>query len=554
MRNSSLLVCLLALSLAAAALRMTSLGYELPTRQDPDRIIVTQGIAFDKALPGEDVGPYVSPLYPHLLGRILGALPGALTPAVSNPASLQEHLKAASAPDTTARRLIAFLSSLLVPASFLLARRFLGPKPALLATGLTASSMLLVYYARQARPHGALAFFCVLSLLAFMWLARRGTLTSYIAAGIAAALAIGTLHNGAAVLPALGTALLIRWRTDGLRSWPKLLIPVAFVAASIRFFYPFVFGGTLMSYRKFPVNVFDGGGFGVIGASMVGAEPVLTILLLLGVVLGTLRLRRVWGEGSTELRNDLLVVASFTIPYLTVVGIFYQSWARFLLPVIPIFACLAAAGASWTFAPLTRRIQSSRTHAALAVFLGVALVALPSYAASRLVWLQSKRSVRALTGDWVHANLDPIRDTLVLPPDFSLPLLLKRKSLVQDIGHTSLFHQYQRDNVRGGWRTGNIRWNSKVLDTLALTSEELVHEINKLSDCYLILQKRPKQTNVRNAVVAAGGEVVFGITRSTFFKLNRPLNNYRAEVDYNLFCSSIFKSERGASLEIFHFQ
>ena len=550
----SILICLFALTLAGAAVRFVALDCGLPVTADADRIIVGQGQAFDMLGRGEQPTRPPSALYPHALGRILGALPGEYAPHAPAGASLEDHLAAASSPDLTARRLIAFLSLFLIPATYLLARRFLAQRPSLLAAGLIAFSILSVSYSRQARPHGALALCMTMSLIASMWYARRGTFASLVTASAAAALALSMLHSGAAILPALAVALLLRWRKDGLRTYPRLLVPIIFVASFTWMFYPFMFDPKPGPGRGFPDQILNGAGFQVIARGMAGSEPVIACLALIGIVLGLARLPRTWKASTWELRSDLLVVGAFVIPYLTVVGMFFRSWPRFMLPVIPVFACLAAAAVAWVAQPIARRIRSEGTRNRLAISLGAVVLILPGCAAARYTWLHSQQTPREAAAKWVTEHLDPNKDTLVYMESFALPLLEDPKTLRSYPKHIlSLLQHYQLANDDDNWLEGHAIWKVQHLYTQPLPAPGVAEQVSELHDCYVVLQSKSKRAvPIKKLLLDTGGKLVFSEHRRYGFLFKWGLERGSRLLDNNLFSYALFRTGTGASTEIYH--
>src|SRR6185295_19693523 len=99
---------------------------------------------------------------------------------------------------------------LAIPAAYLLARRFLGRGPALLATAWVAVSLLSVWFSQQSRPHGPAAALALVAVLAAMRLQRCGTLGAYLTAGVASGLAIGALQSGVAVVIPFAVAQALR--------------------------------------------------------------------------------------------------------------------------------------------------------------------------------------------------------------------------------------------------------------------------------------------------------------------------------------------------------
>ena len=179
--KAGVLIGLVLVTLGALALRLTGLGFGLPQAHEPDlRYVVNlewlrEGIDFDASTE-------LKQWYPLLVPR-LTALAPAVGPAPAG-AALEEHLAAAAAPVVQLRATVALLAALVVPATFLLARRFLASGWSLLAAALSATSLLHLVFSQQARPHGATATTFTLAVLGAMALRRRGDLVGWLLASV----------------------------------------------------------------------------------------------------------------------------------------------------------------------------------------------------------------------------------------------------------------------------------------------------------------------------------------------------------------------------------
>jgi hypothetical protein len=184
------LVGLAALVVLAAGLRLAGMDRLLPHLQEADANVVQQLEIHRRGRAGRDKLPIAYHAYPTLLARALATLPEA-EPDPRAPAGerLATSLAAASADFVRTRTAVAWLALLLVPLTWLLARRFLGGGPALLAAALVALSPLHLLFSQQARPHGAHASFALLAVVLALCMRARPGVASYLAAGAAAGLA-----------------------------------------------------------------------------------------------------------------------------------------------------------------------------------------------------------------------------------------------------------------------------------------------------------------------------------------------------------------------------
>ncbi|QDU69265.1 phospholipid carrier-dependent glycosyltransferase [Engelhardtia mirabilis] len=415
--------------LAALGGRLLGLDYLLPHAPEPDAYVVQQALwmqAHDGA-PTEGVDAVVWRKYPHLLARVLSvALPEAAALPPLEPSTLQQHLDQAARPYVLGRALSALLASLAVPLTFLLARRFVRPRVALIAAALMGTSLLHLYLSQMARPHGPVATFT----LATTWLAvewyRRPRASVAVGACVAAALAVATLHNGLAALAPLGVAWVLTLRRDG----PRALLPAAGVLLAVGLAlwlaYPFLGEPPLevdsalgldaevvAAGHEVQLDRFGGGGFAVIGRALVDYDPVLPLLAAIG--LAALVLRRGW---TTEQLGRGVVVAGFGLPYLLAIGLYDFSFERFALPLWPLLAVLGAHG----LASLAQGIGPRAKFA-----LPFVVLAIPALLCARKLQLNLRPDTYERIAARVERRLDSTDGLLLAHPQGFLPLpLLER--------------------------------------------------------------------------------------------------------------------------------
>ncbi len=236
------LVAVLALTLVALWLRLSTIAFALPCQQEPDPHILGQIETLAQA-EVSDRDLFFTSIYPHLIARlslVTGAGPVSGAPL---DAPLEEHLRAASALHVHVRSVVAWLSVLLIPATYWLCRLFQARGAALFAAALAATSLMSLQFGQQARPHAAVASFVVLALAAAVQLRRHPSALSFASFGLSFGLALACLTNAAAVVLAALPAYALRERVGGLRRWldPLALIPLALVALSFKLFWPFLF-------------------------------------------------------------------------------------------------------------------------------------------------------------------------------------------------------------------------------------------------------------------------------------------------------------------------
>jgi hypothetical protein len=434
-------VALALLSALALGVRLVGLDFLLPGLLEPDNNIALQAELLERGEPHPEAD-WRFGSYPLFVARCAAALPRRAAMPDSG-AGLEEHLRAASSWILRARLAVALLSVLIVPGTFFLARRFLGPGWSLFAAALMAASLLDTSFAQQARPHAPLASMTLLALLAALRLRRAPTPVAYVVAGLAAGAAVGTLHNGLAVLPALAVAWLLRRREHGRASGAWILATLAIVAIWAWRLYPTLFaslgrasgGGELdLAQRRvaqgeheiFLVD-FDGSGLRLTLEALWLYEPVALLLAGLGLARGVFALAR-GARAGRERARDLAVVLAFALPYLAVLGAFARTLERFTLPLLPLLACLAAYGAAGAAELATRALPAGRARRVAASAVAIALLAFPAAATAKLALARSRPTTLAEAARFIREHATPAERVLVTP-GLDLPLFSGAEAL-----------------------------------------------------------------------------------------------------------------------------
>ncbi len=441
-----LLVCGL-LFTAALLLRLQGLDALLPHHPEADAWIVEQTIRLSDAETSGETRPTIQGKYPLLLADVVRAIDGDQTRAFDAARTPEEHRAAASAPFLAARRVLALLSALAAPLTYLLARSFMKRPAASLAGAWVATSLLHVSLSVQARPHAPLATFCVLTLLLAIQAARSRGPWWLIPLALASAFATGTLQSGAlTILPAIVATVLVVKRDPRAGVVAATISALLAVGVLLRA-YPIDLGARVGSAppqataaeevvvigepsgsedepatvrlhsHRIQLDRFRGKGTLVFGQALIRSDPLLALMAALGA-LGLLRKGR-WRPTTQE----GWIVASFAIPFLACFAAYDLSYPRFFVPLLPIVALLAA-----------------RSPARRVAAWGLLIVSLATSA--RFAWLRTQPDTLELTSQWIvrEAAEEP---TLVLAWR-SLPLTEGRDELVEeDVWSRSTWERYQ---------------------------------------------------------------------------------------------------------------
>lgn len=433
---------LFSIVLVAGLLRLTGIGYLLPNKACPDgEVLEVEVRLLQGSRPDIDRG-HGAGLYPQLLPRIAAASISG-EGQIAQGDDLDLHLRAATAMKRGLRVVLALLSLLIVPATWLIARRFLTPGWSLVAAAFMSLSFLHLWFSQQERPHAAAASFVTWVVVLALGLRRRAGVSTYIALGIAMGLAVGALQSGLAVLPAGLVAFVLRRRDPRPASAIWALASIGILALMTWYFYPFVFDPALappthalglegtqvrLSGHNFDLRAFDGSGFATVAETFRSYEPLIGALALCGLVVWCLRklLGRRAATASApidrERRADLLVVLAYALPYLLAIGMFGRTYQRFVIPLMPYAACLTAYGLCALAGVVSE--WSAPAFARRAVI--VALVALPlgaqAFAAYRLVSIRAQPDTITLAARWIAEHARPREERILVQPALDLPL------------------------------------------------------------------------------------------------------------------------------------
>ncbi len=403
-----------ALTLFALGVRLATIDYGLPHDQESDAHIFRQV----HLLQLEQLTPELmreASIYPHLLARLVLLFDDPLEPPEHPQAmALEEHLAHAGGLHVLIRSIVAVFSVLMIPATWLLARRLFGPGWALFATALVALSLLNLDYGQQARPHSFAAPFTALTVAAAVRLRNRPDLLSWALCGLAAGLAIAALQSGVAVLLPLAAAFALRDKNS--RRWlePRALVALAIVAVFVRVFWPFAFmpsegaetgiaeGTIRVSDQTMAFSEFTGEGFPTVFLTLWYYESVTFVLAAGGLVVWLLSLARRRGQGLSGRGKDVLVMLAYALPYLLVIGMHERAQQRFVVQLLPYAALLATYGLRGVLAWMGRGGPGSGLVARLAA---LAALAVPLAATMSHVAVRARGTTLDDAGRWVEENV-----------------------------------------------------------------------------------------------------------------------------------------------------
>lgn len=423
-------VALVALSVLALGLRIGASTRLLPLCPEPDSSMVWKY----RAICGEDTYVPASGydgVYPNLLPCLLAAMPGCSTlPGAGADAVLEDHLETASAPYHRLRLLAALIAALLPAAVFLVARRFMPDGWALLAAAFQVVCLMHQAHSAIAKGHAPGVTFAWYTLWLVLRQLESPTWGRRIATAAAATAAIGTTQTGLFVLAPAAIRLLVPRPFAREGSWKDaLVIPLALLGAA-----PFLSGGIGLSSEGVTLGHghtirFEraGDGLSLWTQFLWEHDPVLTALGALGFVLALFSIRPAWRD--TWRRTQVAVLASYALPYMAILSVYDFMRPRYVLPLHPLVAILAASAVAW----MSRRLPLRAGRGAL---IPLAL-AFPGWVSARYLWIGIRPDTFEQLGAWIERQPDATSRRIVLSPCLSPPLYPTQDALERQLETTT---------------------------------------------------------------------------------------------------------------------
>jgi len=506
----------------ALSMRVVGIDFFLPHQSDPDDHAIDQ---LQKIQTGESEYAYSWGKYGHLIPRGISVLPRPHTEAALETASVEAHFDVAGQNHLRARWISAILGALVVPGTYWLARYWFSGGWAFFAALMAGTSLLHVSFSQQARPHvpfATLALFAVLAAMRLRRLPNAPRLAAYCALLF---LTVGTLHSAAFLLP---SGLLAVWlsRERGRLPLSALGWQAVVVLGSLAAFWPFLYGpvetfvvANQETSNRFPhmlgASMFTGGGFVIWYDALRGYDPVLLWSSALGLLLALGRLVK-WKLGapdpeSAESRKDLLVMLGFAIPCTLAFGLFRFSFERFFIPLYPFLGLLSALALHDIAALVGRALP--RLRAPVGIALAVLLLALPSFASAKLVWLRSRPDTLQEAASFLEQSLESER--ILLHPRAFLPLAGHLDESATDatrrMPYSSAWLRYLSKRNREGLDSGGGELVAFPPELNSLTRSGLPADIAKLKRAL-----RKQNSTAALCVISDGAGRTEGLRQALF--------------------------------------
>ncbi len=456
-RRRAVLLGALGVTVVALALRLPILDRHLPHAPEPDTHMVTYLMARargDAPVTIQRSSQFYATLLPQLLLRMPGL---AIFERPARTASLAEHLRAAARPYVLMRRTIAPLAALLPLITFVIGRRFIGNRAALMAAILVATSLLHLRYSQQARPHAAHATLVWLALLGLIRLVERPSAPRVVGAALSTFLAVGSLQSGILLSPAIAAAswLAAPETRKRLALAAALCVPFALAIATCYPGFSITRGGLEFAPggHAIPLSAMSGSGWIIAGRILWEEDPVLLVLGLLGMSLLAFRAAAALRHPRSLTRNPrLAVLASYLVPYGLILVLNEQTADRYVLPILPGLAVAAA------FA-IDALLRASPRAAPLRWLAAAAGLLLPSIVAVRFFQVTYATDTVESAAAWLRNQERSAGARIVADRGLVLPVLGQREAADPSGALSQCWTDYQaRVHPLPGEPTMDVSW------------------------------------------------------------------------------------------------
>jgi len=367
-RDKQALALLLLIVALGMGLRFGALDWSLPNAQHPlatyhpdERVNLTAAMQADIAHGQFDIKFYNYGTFyfylvdlAHIVGKGYGFIPTPSDRTESLPPTLAQQAAVLAKYFLVGRFISALLGTLTLPVLYALGRRMVGRKAGLIAALLYGVAPLAVLHAHFLTVDVTATFFVTLALL---WSARMltsQTWSDYVLAAVWTGLAAATKYNAGLVLVAPIVAHLLNKNPDACKKHRAAQFVVLIALTLLTFliacpgpwlnfdaFWNGTYPGSGLRYELFDhsrsghgylfTDTGNGWWYHLTVSLPFGLGPALLITGLVGLVTA---LRK-------PTKSDWLLLAFFLI-YFGISGFSHVRFARYMLPLFPVF-CLWAA-------------------------------------------------------------------------------------------------------------------------------------------------------------------------------------------------------------------
>jgi hypothetical protein len=280
-----------------------------------------------------------------------------------------------------------------------------------------------------------------LALWTMLRLLRRAHLRDYAAAGTATGSAMAALNCELFLFPSLVLAHVFGQRADrDPRRRISLVLALATCSAFVLVSYAYVWfrdhgdalGGEALKFGETTSarDAWPFGGFRGMWPRLLERELVLVILALSGLALGLFR-RAVPGAGRCVALPSagMIVVGVFAAIWFVLFGQHEPFYARYVLPILPILAALAAGGVRAAPRFAAAQVTFPQAPATFAVAFSALALAFPTHVSVHLARLRTRENTRPIAARWIRENVARESESVALGAALTLPLCTSRAAL-----------------------------------------------------------------------------------------------------------------------------
>ena len=300
--------------------------------------------------------------------------------------------------------------------TYRLGKRLGGPRLGLIAAAFLAVNSVHIQYSQIIRTDVQATVFMLLCAVSTVGILQDGRMRHHVWAGIWVGLACATKWPTAIVILTPIAAILWRgWGTSGM--WLRLVLIFAIALAALNIASPFL----LLDYPTVLQNLAGEARTthpGATGSGLFGnlgwyvGHPLLNSFGFMGLALAATGLATI-----IRARAPALVILPTLVAFFLLIGAQALLWERWVVPMLPFIAMLAAYGVSALAAFLPTHLKH---HTRTAEIMVAVLVMLPMLQATRVAAATRAEDTRQVASQWIERHVSPGSSIVVEHAAFDL--------------------------------------------------------------------------------------------------------------------------------------
>ena len=413
-------LCIFAILVLAAALRLYNVDFGLPALLDPDELVFElasyRQIANGTLNPGWFGHPATTTIYGLSLVNVLVYLWGRQTGTFESVPDFAQHIfMDPGILILPGRVMVVALAVWTVWLVYRLALKLFDRNTALLAAGLVAISPVMITWSQVIRSDVTATVFMLCAMLRSLDYLREPKVRSLLLAAIFAGAAMVTKWPFALTFVSLLAAI---GMSDGVArgnwwlAFRRAAIAGLVMLASVIVISPFL----VLDFQTVAENLqgeaqkdhLGSNGFGTIGnAWFYLSGPLLSALGPLGLAAGL-----IGAAMRGPAREWRIVVGTVLACFVVLLSSQNMIWERWAVPLVPMLAISAAGALAWGGRRLGEQVRNQALRFAILAVLALALVA-PLATGITERYRQRTGDPRAAAATWAQANLPPGSSVLI---------------------------------------------------------------------------------------------------------------------------------------------